>query len=167
MRVKELLTEAKLQYPSKGLILKVYNKYRKDYDYSNEVRELREKVLPLAQTIINNTKRFQKEYDDLHQQWDKGEMGSREYDSKVEKLLRPMGFLVSGQGFDWAAELQKEVRKLKRAKTDFAILAAIDRVFNFVHDQGPILIHMVKGRDKNDYDALEDFINTLNTLRDW
>jgi len=74
---------------------------------------------------------------------------------------------LSGQNGHWIRYLRERIVELEKAKTDIDILVAVDKVFNYAHDQGPILIHMVKGQGRNYLIRLENFLQTLDTLRDW
>lgn len=160
MKIIEIITESKkLVFPSRRLILTVYNKYRKGYDYSNDVHKLRSLVLPLAKAMADNSQ----EYYDSAWFWSV----SPNVPPEQGKFFARVGTLVSGQGPDWVNGLRRLIAQLKTAKTDQQMLVAIDLVFNYIHDQGPILTHMVGGRDKDDYDRVMALMDTLDSLKDW
>lgn len=161
------------QLPSRALMLKTYNKYRKGYEYTKEVWELRELVLPLAVSVYVNSVNFKRlynymtykeHYDDDYKFWERRE----------NKFLDGCNGLVTGS-FRILVTIKHAIERLAKAKTDFDVLCAVDCVFNIMHDDGAIGKHMVtiNGKEWNEYSyttwhaKFEEFRKTLNTLRDW
>lgn len=152
-------------FPSKKLILMCFNKYRKGHHYLDDVIELRSLVLPVAKVFLNNTQKFKKlwEYSITSNSNEENDI----LDDLMEKFCVKADGLLSGQDGHWTRYLRERIVELEKAKKDFDILFAIDRIFNYAHDQGKLLYHMVKGQGRNDEDRLRNFLDTLDTLRDW
>jgi len=149
--------------PSRTQILTCYNKYRKGYYYLDDVIELRSIVLPIARAFLNNTKKLNL----LWQESCKDKDNQYLIEDFFDKFCDKSDGLLSGQNGHWMRYLRERIEKLEKAQTDIDILVGIDAIFHYAHDQGPILIHMVKGQGRNDLDRLEKFLETLDKLRDW
>jgi hypothetical protein len=158
--------------PSSALILKTYNKYRKGYDYTKEVWELRELMLPLAVAYYVNSQHFHKLY--RYQTYRGNSSKANRYWEQIsERFSDGCDGLLTGSD-DILPTLQKAIQRLTQAKVDFDVLCAIDQVFNIMHDDGSIGKYMVTihgkaliGATTNWENKFHMFIETLNTLRDW
>jgi len=164
--IKKLKPDPIPMLPSRTQILTCYNKYRKGYHYLDDVIELRSIVLPLAKVFLSNTEKL-KFISDYYNKYLENHGKMLAHDVIIDRFCDKSDGLVSGQDGHWIRYLREHIEKLEKAKTDFDILVAIDAIFHYAHDQGPILIHMVKGQGRHDPEQLKTFLETLNTLRDW
>ena len=138
--------------PTKNEILKLYNKYRKGYDYTKEAWEMKDKVLYAAKELIERSKKYQAIED------------SEEYPGDYWRKHKDQLIYVT--------ELWKNVElsamNLERTKDPFDILVAIDHIFNLLHEQGFILTGLVDGWNySTDEGEVGKFLETLNQIRDW
>ena len=162
--------------PTPAEILKLYNKYRKGYDYTKEAWEMKDKVLYSSKLLLKRSMEVGKKLDefleenplaDVNDFFDKYTtrflIGNREWNQEVWKLL------------------QDAISTLQRAKDPFDILVAVDHIFNIYHDSGPILQGLLNGYGQyrsygppeeiknfdKEQQEVENFIATLNQIRDW
>ena len=161
--------------PSAALILRTYNKYRKGYEYTKEVWELRDLVLPLAVAYYVNSVHFERLFECMtYKDGCDTEANVKNYkfwEEREDRFLNGCNGLCTGSE-ELLPIIKEAVKKLHQAKTDFDILCAVDRVFNIMHDDGSIAKYMVTingkpCRDTTWENKFEAFIATLSTLRDW
>lgn len=153
--------------PSRTLILRTYNKYRKGYEYTRDVWELRDKTLEAGEAFIHNSREFERLFSYICEaERVKDNEQLLRLDKISEEFLEKCRNLCSGR-CDFLPWLRHRLTELQHAHGDFNILVAIDKVFNVLHDRGPVGEQMIKGYGRLDDAVIDEFFITLNTIRDW
>ena len=158
------LSSIRAAFPTRGDILKLYNKYRKGYDYSKEAWNVRSQLLLACYSVIASSHDFDK----LNDTWVKDQK-NKDIDKAVSDFLdvgEAQGISFTGND-EALKEFEQEVKKLQNTKGDeFSILCAIDRVLNVMHDRGE-MVGLLLRTEIWDESELQGFMATLDTIRDW
>jgi death-on-curing family protein len=142
-----------LSLPSNAEILQLYNKYAKGYDYTKEVFNLRDKLVPSLEALIENSDKYSQAL----------------YDNEDEAEARKT-FLENGGIEDYVSlgmnvgNVQKAISMLSFATDDKQCMVAVDYALSIVHDSGPLILTTLVS-DMPDYERLEQMLELLSQLR--
>lgn len=162
------------RFPTPNQLLKLYNKYKKGYDYTKEAWEVREKVLYGVDMLIRNVEDWAQKERNLRKEvgYDSDEYNTQ-FDYMWDRFYEEMrkkhpNTPFTGQPKRFITRLKALTDSLRRQKDPFNILVGIDKILNVIHDQGPIGVMLIHGLNSTAETGQADkLMETLNTLRDW
>ncbi|MFA5396340.1 MAG: hypothetical protein WC346_10070 [Methanogenium sp.] len=174
------LQKRSVQYLTKGEILKLYNKYRTGHDYTKEAWDMKYKVLDICNSIFEAYVRMlkleresEKQRADLEKKYI-GQENNPEYREKQRKLLDKIDadwnkftneVRTTGRA-DSLRRLKYHAKSLENATDPFDILLALDKVFNVMHDQGPMFGIMLQRAMSMSEEDIQELLSVFDQVRD-
>ena len=167
-----------MQWLTKGEVLKLYNKYRTGHDYTNEAWDMKYKVLDICNHIFEAHAKMQRmeteqgrtrdklynKYKERNQEFiDEMHKVERKIDREWENFVNENR--TTGRE-DSLRRLKYHAKSLENATDPFEILLALDKVFNVIHDRGPVFQMMLQRAYSMSDDSVQELLSIFDQVRD-
>jgi hypothetical protein len=180
LKKEALLPKRSVQWLTKGEILKLYNKYRTGHDYTKEAWDMKYKVIDICNHIfeaylrmLKMDREHEKQRDRLRKEYI-GREDNPEYRAKQrileEKINRNWDKFTDENRTtgreDTVRRLKYHIKNLEGATEPFDILLALDKIFNVIHDRGPILEIMLRNYYGTSEESIRELLGIFDQVRD-